>query len=151
MERSLVFVLLSQMTYSSTGAKSFIASFQSSEKWSKDEWLQYNDIIPSFNEFTACHWEKIKHFSDQINTVWSYCFYLTEEDQKMNCVEVYYQISSNIGRKIDFTGWIDGLSDVPLYIEFKKVPYHYKAWNDFISYFIKKNDLSQSYMTEVSF
>ena len=122
---------MSQMTYPSTGENSFIASFQSSGKWSKDEWLQYTDTIPSFNEFTACHWEKIRHFSDQINTVWSYCFYLTEEDQKMRCIEAYYLISSNIGRNIDFKGWIDGLSDESLYIEFKKVPYHHHAWNHF--------------------
>ena len=70
------------MVHLIAGEKSFVVSFQSSGKWAKDEWIEYKDPIPSFNEFTACHWEKINYFSSQINTVWSYCLYLTKEDTK---------------------------------------------------------------------
>ena len=129
--KSALFLVLSKIIHFSLGGRSFITSFHSSGKWNKDEWIEYKDDIPSFNEFTACHWEKIEYFSDQINTVWSYCMYLTKEDPKLRCLEVYYLISSNIGRNIDFKGWIDGWTEESVYIEFKKVPYHHQRWNHF--------------------
>ena len=94
-----LFLVLSEIIHFSQGERSFISSFHSSGKWNEDEWIEYKDDIPSFNEFTACHWEKIKYFSEQINTVWSYCMYLTKDDPKLRCLEVYYLISSNIGRR----------------------------------------------------
>ena len=141
-KRLLELTFLCRMVHLIAGEKSFIVSFQSSGKWTKDEWIEYKDPITSFNEFTACHWEKIKYFSAQINTVWSYCLYLTQEDTKMRCVEVYYLISSNIGRNIDFKGWIDGWSEESVYIEFKNILYNHREWNHFCWTYSNKSGIN---------
>ena len=124
---------------------SFIASFQSSGEWLKDEWIEYNHEIPLLTEFTACHWEKVQYFSEQINTVWAYCMFVTKDDSKMRCVEVYYLFSSNIGGNIDFKGWFDGWSDEALYIEFKNVSYRHRAWNHFCWSYSGKTGMNTLY------
>ena len=90
---------------------SFIASFQSSGHWSKNEFLEYNDSISELKEFTACHWEKARFFSEQYNVPWSYCQYLSHTDQienKLRCVEpayLYPSTSGKVGFVTLFEGW----------------------------------------------
>ena len=58
----IIFVLLPPIADS----KGFKVDFQSSEKWSSDEWMEYKGHIPvnsKFTEFTVCHWEKLNYFS----------------------------------------------------------------------------------------
>ena len=145
MKNLLIFVFLCHLMDINNSEKSFIASFQSSGKWSPNEWMEYKGNIPSFFEFTACHWEKGHYFSGQINTVWSYCLYITKDDPKMKCVEVYYLLSSNLGSYIDFKGWIDGWYDETLYIVFKKVPYKHRAWNHFCWTYSNTTGISSLY------
>ena len=131
MEIILIFLFFSLFFHSTKSEKSFVASFQSSGQWSENEWIEYKDKIPVLFELTACHWEKIEYFSTQINTVWTYCMYITKMDTKMRCMEVYYKILPDHGFEIDFTAWLDGWTDETLYIEFKRIPYQHRTWNHF--------------------
>ena len=66
-------VFLIETTYQEELQDTFIASFQSSGKWTADEYLEYNGNIPALREFTSCHWEKAKFFSEKESLIWSYC------------------------------------------------------------------------------
>ena len=66
--------------------KSFIASFQNDIKESfestSDVWIEFSGKMPSFKEFTVCHWIKIRYFNvDVAACLWSYCT-ITENDLK---------------------------------------------------------------------
>ena len=134
MKKLLIFVVLLCYLFDTNRAeKGFIASFQSSGKWSPNESIEYTGNISTLIEFTACHWEKMHYFSGDINTVWSYCVYIRKDDSKMKCIEMYYTISSDIGAYIDvmIDYWKDEWTDETLYSVFKNVPYKHRAWNHF--------------------
>ena len=39
----------------------FVVSFQSSGSWSTNEWVEVEKELPSLQQFTSCHWEKIRY------------------------------------------------------------------------------------------
>ena len=127
-------ILLCVLAQPNAGTKSFIASFQSSGKWSKDEWLEYTGKFPPLVEFTVCHWEKVQYFSTGINTVWAYCLFATKNESRMKCVEVFHRgnsIPSTVGGNTDFVGWINGWTDSTIYADFINVSYRHREWNHF--------------------
>ena len=50
---------------------SFLVSFQESGDWTTNEWGKYIDEIRESEEFTACHWQKIRFYSSDIVPLWS--------------------------------------------------------------------------------
>ena len=67
-----LYLLLLPLLFASelmSAQNTFKVEFQSSGDWSKDEWLEHEGKIPQLSEFTACHWEKIIYFSQDINTI----------------------------------------------------------------------------------
>ena len=67
----------------------FVISFQNSGVLSTDEWVEITQNIPVLKEFTACHWEKIRYFSSQIMSVWSYCIADRMNKNDINCTQIY--------------------------------------------------------------
>ena len=105
----------------------FVVSFQKSGGWSTNEWVEINKSIPVLNEFTACHWEKIRYFSSDIMTPWSYC--IAEELQRddLNCTQIY---SSGNGTTTDqqlvLEAWVNGGGDM---YEVNIEKYRHRTWN----------------------
>jgi len=69
---------------------SFGISFQNSGGWSTEEWAKYKNDIVSLRELTACHWEKIRFFSANVMTVWSYCTERNVSGDAMTCTLLYH-------------------------------------------------------------
>jgi hypothetical protein len=111
---------------------SFIPSFQSSENWSKNEYIEFVDNIPELKEFTSCHWEKTLSFSKSLNNVWSYCQFLSESDLELRCVNVYYNYPTTDG-KVSFRTLFQNWSGEKAHftIEYGNVSYKYQDWNHF--------------------
>ena len=130
-------------------SSTFIASFQPSGQWSSTEWIEYKGKIPALTQFTACHWEKLPFHSVEINTVWSYCHYMTKTDSRLKCVELYErpgsQLTSSVGKDIDLVGWIDGWTDYTIYIEFLKIPYKHRRWNHFCWSYCGATGINKAY------
>ena len=50
-------------------SQTFVISFQKSGGWSRKEWAEIDTPKKVLNEFTACHWEKIRYFSSDSMTL----------------------------------------------------------------------------------
>ena len=92
LKQSIVYsILIVSLFKTCSGFETFVASFQpylnSSLSPSIDTWMRYKNQIPSFDEFTACHWIKVRYFSRDIAFVpWSYCF-KQNENSEMSCIQ----------------------------------------------------------------
>jgi len=128
----LVFCILLPMLSNASNDVGFIASFQSSGKWSENEYLEFVDNIPELKEFTSCHWERTLTFSKKLNNVWSYCQYLSESDVELRCVNIYYYYPTTDGKvkfRTLFQGWTGEKSS--LQIDYGGVSYKHQVWNNF--------------------
>ena len=111
---------------------SFYVPFQSSGKWSKDEWIEYQGDIPALKELTECHWEKLTYFPEGYTTIWSYCSSRTKTLTGLKCVGVLnYGIYSEANRNINiaalFEGWTERFINVTVDVK----PYRHRTWNHF--------------------
>ena len=87
--------------------QSFVVSFQDSGDWSTNEWGKYKGEIPELLEFTTCHWQKIRYFSEDIMNVWSYCRTQDPSGRKINCTQLYQRDNpGTAGRQIILGGEI---------------------------------------------
>ena len=105
---------------------SFIASFQSDGSWSTDHWMKYDRKISNVqNEFTLCHWEKIRYFSPSINTIWTYCYITVESDGELHCWTLYQSINlESAGRYVDVVASSKSWSITAYAIQYK-----HRQWN----------------------
>ena len=125
------FALTNTILYTSccTGSSTptFVVSFQSSGGWSTEEWVEFDKPIPLLKQFTSCHWEKIRYFSSDIMTVWSYCIASKIDNSDVNCTQLY---SSGNGTTIDqqlvLTSWVNGGGEE---IEINIAEYRHRTWN----------------------
>ena len=102
-----------------------ISMQQSGKAVTTDEWAMYNDKIHQITkEFTICHWDKLQYFTDNINTLWSYC-YVHDENSTLFCLEMDYSlIPSKANRHTILNAWI-GKSVMSGEI----VPFNHRKWN----------------------
>ena len=75
----------------------FFIAFQTDYKGTSspsiDEWIEFNNTIPSTNEFTACHWIRARYFNKRISVnLWSYCRQ-DNDDSALECVQLFLQHS----------------------------------------------------------
>ena len=69
-------------------AENFVLSLQSSGGVvSVEEWAEYLEKIPTLDEFTICHWEYLRHFSEDSMSPWSYCVLKTKDANKIRCTQ----------------------------------------------------------------
>ena len=121
-------LLISSQIYGLVSATpTFVVSFQSSGGWSTDEWVEYDGKIPRLEKFTACHWEKLRHFSSDIMTVWSYCIADRIDNANMECTQLYYSgDSTSSSQQVILSGWVGenhGLLNVVI------ESYRHRSWN----------------------
>ena len=110
----------------------FIATFQSSGKWSPDEYLEYTDNIPILKEFTACHWERTKTISEKINSVWAYCQHFSANDWYLRCIQFFSHYPNPDGKlimELYNNGWINDTMFFEM--KFEPSPYLHQRWNHF--------------------
>ena len=81
----------------------FVVSFQSDQSTTIDHWMRYKGQITGIEkEFTCCHWEKVRFFSLEFNSVWAYCFISPEIEVKLPCIQFYhYRNTESAGRNFD--------------------------------------------------
>ena len=86
---------------------SFVASFQSKGGWSTDEWIEFNQPIPVLQEFTSCHWEKIRYVSSDFMSIWSYCIASRSHYDDLNCTQLFSKKNPATNyQRLTFDGWI---------------------------------------------
>ena len=103
-------LLISSARYGTVSATStFVVSFQSSEGWSTDEWVEYDVKIPRLKEFTSCHWERLRYFSSDIMTVWTYCIADKINHANIKCTQLYYSGDlTTVNQQVILSGWLHG-------------------------------------------
>ena len=84
--------ILLYLNGSAIGMQSFVALFQTdivgSQSAKSDVWIEFNKNITSANEFTVCHWIKIRFYNtDSAACLWSYCT-IQNLGQGMECLQV---------------------------------------------------------------
>ena len=81
----------------------FLVSFQSEGARSTTQWMKYKTEIAILDkEFSTCHWEKLKYFSIEINSIWAYCFIFSASDKlgNKNCIQLTNKCCSLFSYKI---------------------------------------------------
>ena len=125
----LVFLLnLSTVVRTST----FIAAFQTSGHWSKNEYLEYKNNIPELTEFTSCHWERASFFSERSNEIWTYCQYKSVNETNLRCVSIYYYPPNPNGKIVfgfNIPDWINDRERITW--KFENIEYKHRQWNHF--------------------
>ena len=107
-------LIISSSSYGLVSATStFVVSLQNSGGWSTNEWVEYGGKIPRLEQFTSCHWEKLRYFSSDIMTVWSYCIADKENAVSIKCTSLYYSGNgTSTDQQVILSGWLDGGSAV---------------------------------------
>ena len=120
----ILFVLRKRRYSCVSTEKTFSISLQSNEILTTDEWALYNDRIPKLTEFTICHWDKIRYFSRDINTLWTYC-YIKSKSSSLYCIQMEYSlILSTANRHARLTVFH---GDIMLSGEI--IPFNHRSWN----------------------
>ena len=119
-----------------SGFETFVVSFQpyvnSSLSPSIDAWMRYKNEIPSFDEFTACHWIKVRYFSRDIAFVpWSYCFQ-QNENSEMSCIQLFFKNKkSTANRHLRVYGYFPWSRRTGMRVAADLVPYAHRTWFHF--------------------
>ena len=112
---------------SSSNAATFAITFQSTSTtklpMTTDEWALYKHKLPAFKEFTICHWDKLRYFNSEINSVWSYG-YVKQNGEFYDFSLDYSLIFPTANRHCTLTAWIgNGVTYA------KIVPFSHRKWN----------------------
>ena len=137
-------LLIFSSSYGLVSATStFVVSFQSSGGWATDEWVEYDVEIPRLEEFTSCHWDKLRHFSVDFMTVWSYCIADRNNNANMNCTQLYYSGNgTSANQQVILSGWLDGgYGEFNINIE----SYRHRNWNHICWSYSSKTGINKFY------
>ena len=85
----IIVTILSPSFQMIASTSAFVASFQRNGQLSTKEWIEFNKPIPTLQEFTACHWEKIRFMSSDLMSIWAYCIAERKQFDNMNCTQLY--------------------------------------------------------------
>ena len=122
----LTFICFFFFINESRARSTFVVSFQSKGELSINHWMKYKNKITNIQkEFTVCHWEKLRYFSSDSNTVWSYCYLVSSSNEQMKCWGFYHRVNlASGGRNVDLTSFSVGLS-----LKAENVEYKHRKWN----------------------
>ena len=128
---SVIFlVMFSSFCYDPSAAASFEMVFQNSSHWSKNALAEFKAPIPTLNEFTSCHWEKVSYFAARSSTIWSYCYHKKTDKPKLNCIQFYSMGDiASYYRNIIYSLWVVGLGKKDVDVQMKVDPYLHRTWN----------------------
>ena len=125
---------------------SFEAIFQKSSIWSSQEWLEYKGNIQKLEEFTACQWENLRYFSTRSNSLWSYCSVRSENDTKLNCIQLYQKgIISSAFRPVSYNLYLSGMVTKSINIEIELDYVRHRAWNHVCWYYSSETGYNKLY------
>ena len=107
----------------------FLVSFQEDHSKYINHWIMYKENITGIEkEFTSCHWEKIRFFSMEFNSIWAYCFTSTKLDVKLPCIQFYHSLDIALtGRKLDLVFSLNLKTQHKIVAH--SVPYRHREWN----------------------
>ena len=89
----LIFILMIEVEPKK--AATFLVSFQSDRNRSIEHWMRYNENFEGYQkEFTACHWQRVRYFSNELNSVWAYCYIGRKKDPLLPCIQFYIQLTN---------------------------------------------------------
>ena len=113
-------------------ARSFVVSFQNSGGWNTEEWVEFDKPFPLLKEFTACHWERIRYFSSDVMSIWSYCIANKAQKSNMNCVQLFSSgNSTTMNQQLLLMGWVEfvdnGTRGREVGVNIKE--YRHRSWN----------------------
>ena len=124
-----------------TAKQRFIVSFQSDGSWSTDNWIKYSkEIINVTNDFTICHWEKVRYFAPSINVVWSYCYPNPKSSgPPIHCTtfDHYYETA---GRYLEFYAHVGRWESTA-----KNIKYRHRQWNHICFSYSVTNKVAKFY------
>ena len=119
----------SQKYCSVLSSSTFVVSFQSSGGWSTNDWIEFKKEIPPVDNFTSCHWEKIRYFSSDIMAVWSYCIAHKTNRQDINCVQLYSSGNGTAAnQQLVLMAWLNGNGGGDEF-EVNIAQYKHRSWN----------------------
>ena len=123
-------LLLLTIEADSRKASTFLVSFQSGKNRSVDHWMRYNEKFEGYEkEFTACHWQMVRYFSMEINSLWAYCYTGLKEESQLPCIQLYFQTNTtSAGRSLDFILLLMYGSTEDRAI-FQSIRYRHREWN----------------------
>ena len=142
----IVFAFLIETSHQEEPQDTFIASFQSSGKWTPDEYLEYTGNIPDLKEFTSCHWEKAKFFSEKMSAIWTYCQHFTDHDKILRCIQIYFKfpnLDGSVRMELYTNEWIN--KTMWYYIIHENIPYQHQRWNHFCLIYSISKEVSWLY------
>ena len=130
------FIIIATFIGELNGFTTFIASFQPSLNGSSapstKTWIRYNKKIPSFEEFTACHWIKVRYFGRDIAIVpWSYCI-KESIDSDMNCIQLFFKNKrETANRHLRAYGYFPWSRRTNMKVNADLLPYAHRSWFHF--------------------
>ena len=110
----------------SKGHPTFTVSFQSNGTWSTDHWMRYNEKIDGVKEeFTVCQWIKLRYFSTDISSIWSYCHIKSDSQTLIPCWHLFLEADiTSAGRNVNLIG-----RSPDWYVEAQALPFRHRKWN----------------------
>ena len=127
----LLLLYLFTIVVESQETSTFIVSFQSGRSRSIEQWMKYNEKFEGYEkEFTACHWQRVRYFSMEMNSIWAYCYAgLTKESSQLPCIQFYFQTNeTSAGRAMNFVLVLMHGSSENRAIAYSML-YHHREWN----------------------
>ena len=110
----------------SEGFPTFIVSFQPNGTLSTDHWMRYNTKVEGVeDELTVCQWIKLRYFSTDISSIWSYCYSGGDSETQMLCWHLFMEANlKSGGRHVNVVGrspfW---------YTEAHSLKFRHRQWN----------------------
>ena len=87
---SVIYYLLIKIRLTSANQDlTFFLSFENSKQATDS--AEFKDPLPELSEFSICHWDKPKAFSDNLNSIWNYCFASNRED-RIDCFQLWLNL-----------------------------------------------------------
>ena len=67
---------------------STVLRFQSGDAgYSTEEWAEFTGTIPHLDQFTVCHWERLRFFSIRDTCIWAFCH---KKNGFLKCTQIWY-------------------------------------------------------------
>ena len=58
--------------------------------FSTEEWVEYKTKVPHLSAFTNCQWVRLRFFSVEETTLWSYCYKRSSEPSDHYCTQLWF-------------------------------------------------------------
>ena len=120
----------------------FLASFQSDGIRSTTQWMKYKGKVAGLDkDFSACHWEKVRYFSLEINSIWAYCFIFSASEKldNQNCLQLYHNFTS-ANTEVDMVMYLKKEKYIAI-----SVPFRHREWNHICFTYSSINKVARFY------